>query len=97
MFRVRFTATVHNFASEEDFNGWVDMNWNRYELRTEREDVRFEDFDTLAEAEKHIEDTIGFFEHDGGSENYYAQDADTSPEDEDEVWYRAGHIEEVTE
>jgi hypothetical protein len=94
MFRVRFTATVHNFDTEEEWNGWVDHQWNSFELRTEREDVRFEDFDTLEEAEKAIEDTIGFFEHDGGSENYYALDPETNNET-GEVWYRSGHVEEV--
>lgn len=97
MFRVRFTATVKNFDTEEEFNGWVDPNWNRFELRTEREDVRFEDFDTREEAEKHIEGTIGAIDLSGDEEtfgNYYGADAETNDET-GEVWYRAGHIEEV--
>ena len=96
MFRVRFTATVKNFDTEEEFNGWVDPAWHRFSLYTERDDVRFSDFETLEEAEKHIEETIGSYEHDGGSENYYAEDVDQNMES-GEYWYRAGHIEEVTE
>lgn len=95
MFRVRFTATVHNFDTEEEFNGWVDPAWNRYELHSERDDVRSYEFDTLEEAEKYIEDTIGSFEHDGGSENYYAEDVDQNLES-GESWYRAGHVEVIT-
>jgi hypothetical protein len=93
MFKVRFSATVKNFDTEEEFNGWVSPSWSRYALYTERDDVQVEEFDTLEEAVKHIEDTIGSTEHDAGSENYYAEDVDVNHE-AGEHWYRAGHIEE---
>lgn len=97
MFRVRFTATVKNFDTEEEFNGWVSPDWNRFELYSEREDVKDYDFDTREEAVKFIEETIGAVESDCGSEvmgNYYAQDAEMNNET-GEVWYRAGHVEQV--
>jgi hypothetical protein len=59
MVTVSFTATVYNPDTEEVFNGWVDINWNRFELRTEQTDVRVHQFDTLAEAEEFVESEIG--------------------------------------
>lgn len=93
MFDVRFTATVKNFDTEDEFNGWVSPSWNRYGLYSEKEDVQVDSFDTLEEAVQHIEDTIGALEHDEGSESYYSLDEDLNHES-GEYWYRAGHIEE---
>lgn len=94
MFKVRFTATVKNFDTEDEFNGWVSPEWSRYTLYSERDDVKVTEFDTLPEAVEFIESTIGLTEHDAGSENYYALDEDLNHES-GEYWYYAGHIEEV--
>ena len=50
MIKVQFTATVFNPDTEETFNGWVDPQWNRFELRSEPTDVKVYEFETLAEA-----------------------------------------------
>jgi hypothetical protein len=92
MFDVRFTARVVNRDTEEEFNGWVSPSWNRYALYSEKEDVQVESFDTLEEAEKHIEDTIGSYVKEQRG-NYYAEDEDMNYES-GEHWLRAGHIEE---
>lgn len=97
MFKVRFTATVKNFDTEEEFNGWVSPDWSRFDLYTEREDVKVYEFDTREEAVKFIEETIGAIDFSGAEEvmgNYYGADPETNNET-GEVWYRAGHVEEV--
>lgn len=97
MFEVRFTARVVNHDTEDEFNGWVSPNWNRYALYSNREDVSVETFETRAEAVQYIEDTIGELETDCGSEvmgNYYAADVDINHE-AGEHWHRAGHVAEI--
>lgn len=59
MIKVQFTATVFNPDTEETFNGWVDPQWNRFELRSEPTDVKVYEFETRAEAEEFVESTIG--------------------------------------
>jgi hypothetical protein len=94
MFKVTYSATVHNFDTEDTFDGWVDMDWSRFELRTEQEDVRSKEFDTLEEAVKSIEDTIGSLQHDDGSSAYYGEDSEMNNET-GEDWSYCGHVEEV--
>lgn len=95
MFIVQFTATVKNFDTEEDFNGWVDPLWNRFELRELADDVRSWDFDTLEEAIAFIDSEIGSVETRHAERgNYYAEDAEMNPES-GEYWYYCGHVEEA--
>lgn len=74
MIKVTFTATVYNPDTEETFNGWVDMKWNRFELRSEKEDVRTFEFDELHEALEFIESEIGAADSFDGH-YYYAADS----------------------
>jgi hypothetical protein len=96
MFKVTYSATVFNPDTEDTFNGWVDMDWNRFELRTEEEDVRSKEFDTYEEAVQSIEDTIGSLQNDGGSSAYYGEDSVFNNES-GEDWHYCGHVEEVYE
>jgi hypothetical protein len=94
MFTVQFTATVFNPDTEDNFNGWVDPAWNRYELRELADDVRTWTFDTLEEAEAFIEETIGSTRQDSEPKRYYyAEDSDFNRET-GEDWSYCAVIEE---
>jgi hypothetical protein len=93
MFKVNFTASVKNFDTEEDFNGWVDPQWSMSTLHSEESDVRSWEFDTLEEAIKFIDSEIGSVETRYAERgNYYAQDSELH---NGEYWYYCGHVTEV--
>lgn len=96
MFKVTFTAdrlteeSIDLGASEE--NGYVNLDWNRFEFVAEEdEDTPAGEFETREEAEKFIEESIGYTEASGDS--YYA--ADGAYDNEGNQWRYAGHIDEV--
>lgn len=96
MQKVYITATVFDPSSEDTFNGWVDLNWARFELRTEKEDVRPQEYDPESDGtiEKFIESLIGSTEPvsvRGGT--YYAEDSVMNPET-GELWSYAAHVED---
>lgn len=94
MIKVQFTATVFNPDTEETFNGWVDPQWNRFELRSEPTDVRTFEFDTRAEAEEFVESTIGVTGKGGyNGDTWYAEDS-VFESMTGENWSYAAHITE---
>jgi hypothetical protein len=96
-FEVAFTGDVtdeeHAREGATRANGWIDPKWSMTVLHENREDVRTEVFETLAEAEAYIEDTIGSVV-DNGDGTYYAQDGHTDLQTGDD-WSYAGHITEL--
>jgi hypothetical protein len=90
MVKVKFTADVFNPDTEETFNGWVDPNWNSFELRSEPEDVRTFEFDNIDDAAEFIEDAIGSVV-DNGDWTYYAEDSRMNLET-GEDWSYAAHV-----
>lgn len=91
MVKVTFTADKYTEKSLEIGNaaesGYVNLDWNRFEIMAP-EDEAVKEFDTVEEAEKFIEESIGETEKSGDS--YYAVD---SPIDsEGNHWSFAGHI-----
>lgn len=90
MYKVQFTATVVNPDTEETFNGWVDMEWNRWELRSESTDVRSHEFDTRDEAVEFIKSKLGDVREERNT--FYAEDTELHLES-GETWGRAAHIE----
>lgn len=94
MFKVSFSADRYTTESLEEGiaeeSGFVDLDWNRHQIMPEG-DEKFEEFDTRAEAEQHIMDSIGSVEPSG--DNYYAIDPDIDTNGDS--WSYCGHIEEV--
>lgn len=95
MIKVQFTATVFNPDTEETFNGWVDPQWNRFELRSEPTDVKVYEFETLAEAEDFIESEIGVADSYNG-DLWSAADSVTNTITGEEWSYTAAITEEKT-
>jgi len=93
MFTVKFTATVFNPDTEETFNGWVDIRWNRFELRSLPGDVTTHTFDTRAEALHFIDSEIGSV-GDEQRGTFYAEDSRMNLES-GEDWSYAAHLEEL--
>lgn len=90
MRKVYITADVNNPDTEEEFHGWVDLNWSRRQLHENMEDVRFHELEDDEDVQKFIEDLIGAIdsEEDG---TFYAADGDMDLET-GEVWHYAAHI-----
>lgn len=92
-FGLQFTATVFNPDTEETFTGWVDMDWNRFELRSDASDVRMLKFEDRATAVRFIESEVGAI-RDNGDGTFYAEDSRMNLET-GEDWSYAGHITEL--
>lgn len=93
-FRVTFTADHY---TEESLavgtaveNGYINPEWNKQSIIDESDEF-FKDFDTLAEAEQYIEETIGGTEQSGDS--YYGIDTEMDSEGGD--WNYAGHVDSI--
>lgn len=72
MVKVTFTASVHNFDTEDEFHGFIDPKWSMWELYTEANDVRTYEFDTESEATAFIESEIGSADNFDGIDWYAA-------------------------
>lgn len=93
MVTVTFSATVVNEDTEETFTGWVDPDWNMWELRTNADDVRSWIFETAADAMEFVDSRIGSVDLVNVSRGtYYAEDAQMNTET-GEVWSYAAHVE----
>ncbi len=92
MFTVLFTADVLNPDTEETFNGYVNPEYSMTQLFTEPTDVVSVTFDTRAEAEAYVEETIGAADSYDG-EDWYA--ADSHMESGEDWSYHAAIREEL--
>lgn len=91
MRKVFITATVVNPDTEENYHGWIDLNWNRFQLLEDKELVGHHDVEDGENALDVIESLIGAVEISDG-ETFYAQDGQTNMES-GEVWIYAAHLE----
>lgn len=92
MFKVKFSATVYNPDTEENFNGWVDPSYSMWTLFNVEDTPKVYEFDTKAEAEEFVESTIGSADNYDG-EDWYAADSKMNLES-GEDWSYAAHITE---
>ncbi len=92
MRKVYITATVVNPDTEEEFHGWVDLNWSRFLIFENMEDVRFHELDDDEDAQQVVESLIGSYETSERG-TWYAQDSVMNPET-GETWSYAAHVED---
>lgn len=84
---VKFTASVNNPDTEEEFHGYVDPQYSMWTLFEDEPERRFV-FDTKAEAEEFVDSTIGSADHFDG-EDWYAADAKMNLESGEDWSYHA--------
>lgn len=96
--QVYITADVINLDSEEEFHGWVDLRWNRFELRENKEDVRPHIYDpeTDGTIREYVETLIGGIDSGSDGETFYAADSDMNHET-GEYWRYAAHVEDIAD
>lgn len=81
--KIIITATVFDPNDESESNGWVDLNWNRFELRENSEDVSTHELPEDETIEEFVQSLIGSVEPLSIRNGvYYAEDTVFSPEGE---------------
>lgn len=91
MTKVIFTASSINPETEQEAHGYVDLDWNRFVLHEDAEDVRTKEVPSYMTIEDFLEEELGSIDNYNGRGTYYFADGKMNYETGETFTY-AAHV-----